>query len=121
MAGLSTAGEAVVLNALLTGAKVSAHTGDPGNDGASEVAGGSYARVDLSDYTITPGNPSVATNDNIVEFATATANWGTITHFGLWTSGGTFLGGKILTASKLINTDYVLRFPAGAIQVSTDD
>jgi hypothetical protein len=123
MAGLSTYGEALVLNALLTGCYVSAHTGDPGNTGASEVAGGSYARVALGAYSIATGNPSIADNDAIVEHPTSTADWGTITHFGLWTalSGGNFIGGKALDASKVILTAYVLRYPAGSIQISTDD
>lgn len=123
MAGLSTGGEAAILNALLTGRYLSAHTADPGNDGSNEVAGGSYARVAASTFTITPANPSVAANDDILEFPVATGSWGTVTHFGLWSAAvaGTFLGGKILNASKAITTDDILRFLAGTLTFTTDD
>ena len=121
--GLSSAGESVVLNALLTGRYISAHTADPGNTGANEVAGGSYARGALGAYTLSGANPTHATNDAILEHPTATALWGTITHFGVWSAstGGTFLGGKALIASKFIDANYVLRYPASSIDISTDD
>ena len=121
--GLSTSGEADVLNAILTGRYVSLHTGDPGNTGASEVTGGAYARQAFGAYTITGGNPSEASNDATIEYPVCTVDWGTITHFGIWTAStaGTFKGGKALNANKTVTVDDVFRFLAGTLVVTTDD
>lgn len=121
--GLSSDGEAIALAAILSGRYVSAHTGDPGNNGANEVgATGSYARVAAGTFTATPGNPTSAVNDGVIEFPIATGAWGTITHFGFWSaaSGGTFLGGEALAVSKAITIDDVLRFLAGQLEVTAD-
>lgn len=119
--GLSTIGEATVLTALLTGRFVSLHTGDPGDDGADEVTGGSYARVAAS-FTQTGDNPRSAANNAIVESPVATAIWGTLTHFGIWTAAtdGDFLGGDALTSSKEINIDDVARFLTGQLVITAD-
>lgn len=104
---------------------VSAHTGDPGADGqtANEVTGGSYARkvTAAADWNAgTTADPSVVSNANAITFVTATANWGTVTHFGLWnhatnTAAANFVGSKALTASQVVNNGNTLSFPAGQL------
>jgi hypothetical protein len=99
---------------------VALFTSDPGETGASgEVSGGDYARELLGATTRT--NSSVA-NDAAVEFTTATANWGTVTHFGLFDAltSGNFLGGGVLTSSKVVNTGDTVRFSIGAITFTAD-
>lgn len=74
----------------------SLHTADPGITGASELTGGSYARVQAGFPAATTG---AATN------AGATINvpaGNTVTHWGRWTaaSSGTFFTGGSLPASE---------------------
>lgn len=109
---------------------VSLHTGDPGVDGqtANEVSGGSYARKSTSgsDWNAgTTADPSVVTNANAITFVTATGSWGTVTHFGLWTtvSGTTaaeFIGASSLSASQAIASTNTASFAAGALTHSLD-
>jgi len=119
--GLSSNGETTVLNALLAARFVSLHTGDPGNTGASEVATGAYARQSAT-FANTGANPTVAANTAIIQYPTATAPWGTITHFGLWSaaSGGTFLGSNSVVTPKTIDTDDIARWEVGKLTVSAN-
>jgi hypothetical protein len=109
---------------------ISLHTADPGVDGqtSNEVSGGSYARklTAASDFNAaTTADPSVTTNANTLTFVTATANWGTVTHFGLWrtlagTTAADFIGRGALSASQTINNTNTASFAAGALSHSFD-
>lgn len=60
----------------------------------TEVVGNGYARVEAP-LAVTPGsNPVNMANPSAIVFAAATANWGTITHIGLFdaATGGNFWG-----------------------------
>lgn len=120
--GVTAAGETRGLNGLLAGVYVGLHTAQP--TGGNEIAGGAYARQAYTPYTITGSGegPSTAGNDNVIQFPTATADWGTITHVGIWTasSAGTLLAWQPLTASKFIGVDDVFRFLANKLQVTLD-
>ena len=118
---LSTSGETTVLTALLASRFVSLHTASPGNTGASEVTGGAYARQSAT-FTQAGNNPTVASNSGIITYPTATASWGTVTHFGLWSaaSGGTFYGYGTVTTPKAIDIDDIARWDIGQLTVSTD-
>ena len=120
MVGLSAAGELAVLGPLVTTAFVSLHTADPGNTGANEVTGGGYARQGPIAFTETGSNPTVASNSVILAFSQATAAWGTITDFGIWTaaSGGTFQGSGALTTPGSVNNGDTARFLAGSLTIS---
>ena len=63
------------------GVRMSLHTADPGDTGASEAAGGSYARQTPSYGGAVAG---VCTQTGTVTFASMPAT--TITHWGLWSS-----------------------------------
>jgi len=70
--------------------------------GLAEPSGGSYARE-----AITFDAPSSGVcNNNEVTFTQATADWGTLTHFGIFdaVSGGNLLYHGALTASKAIDS-----------------
>lgn len=86
--------------------------------GGTEVSGGSYARqaVTLS----VSGN--LATNGAAVEWPTATADWGTVTHLAVFDAltSGNMLVYAALTASKTISTGDVLRIPAGDLDITLD-
>lgn len=67
---------------------VSAHTADPGTTGASEVAGGTYARQPITLGAAAGGIKSATTQPAIPIPAGVT-----VTHLGYWNAatGGTFL------------------------------
>lgn len=99
---------------------VSLHTGSPGeaNDGANEVSGGSYARVQVSAWNA-PSN-GVTANTNAFEFPEATGSWGTITHFGVYdasTSGNLLFHGAA-NSSVAISSGDIYRVKAGNFTVT---
>jgi hypothetical protein len=75
---------------------ISAHTGDPGTTGASEVAGGSYAREQTT-WGAESGGDSTGSQVAITIPASTT-----VSHFGIWTTEttGTFYGGAALTGGS---------------------
>lgn len=86
-------------------------------DSGTEVSGGSYAR-----QAVTFGAPSngVAVNSAQVTFPQASADWGTVTHFGIRdaSSAGNLLFYAAMTTSKLIeNTDQLI-IAASALSVT---
>lgn len=94
-------------------------TSSPSEDGSgTEVSGGSYARQ--SGAFTTSGN--TATTSAAIEFPTATASWGTITHIGIYdaSSAGNLLAYAALTASKAIASGDVFRIPTGDIDITLD-
>ena len=120
MTGLSSAGEAAVLAPLTASAYVSLHTADPLDTGGSEVSGGAYARQGPVTFANAGANPTVASNSVILTFPQATAAWGTVTHFGLWTaaSGGTFRGSGALTSPGPVNNADTVRFLPGSLTIT---
>ena len=94
-------------------------TTNPDEDGSgTEVSGGSYARQ-AGSFTVS-GN--TATTTAAIEFPTATATWGTITHIGIYdaSSAGNLLAYAALTASKAIASGDVFRIPTGDIDITLD-
>ena len=130
MAGLTNFGEDLVLDWLFTtGAAtrptswyVSLYTVAPTEStGGTEVSGGSYARVSTS-FTVSGTAPTTASNTAAVEFAEASATWGTVVAAGIMDalSGGNLIAFASLTTSKAIDTGDVLRFNAGALDITLD-
>ena len=120
MTGLSSSGEAAVLTPLTTTVYVSLHTADPGNTGASEISGGGYARQGPITFANAGSNPTVASNSAILTYPAATASWGTVSYFGIWTaaSGGTFQGSGAVTTPKAVNSGDTARFAANALTIT---
>ena len=118
---LATAGESIVLDALLAGRFMSLHIGDPTVGSVDEIEGGSYARQSAT-FAKTGDNPTVATNTNLIQFPTATSDWGTITHFGIWTavSAGTLLAYNTVETPKVMAIDDIARWEVGTLTVTTD-
>jgi hypothetical protein len=93
-------------------------TSDPTDAGTgTEVTGGSYTRE-----AITFGAPSngASTNSAAVEFDQATADWGTVTHFGIYdaSTSGNLLYHGALTASKIIQNGDVFKFAISSVSVT---
>lgn len=94
-------------------------TTDPTDAGTgAEVSGGSYERQSAS--FVVSGN--TATTDAAVEFPTATASWGSITHIGIFdaATSGNLLAHSALDAAKTISSGDVLRIPTGDIDITLD-
>ena len=97
------------------------HTANPDEDGSGaevSTSGTAYARQTVA-FTVS-GN--TATTSAAVEYATATANFGTVTHVGVWdaSTSGNLLAYAALTSSKTIETGDVFRVPAGDLDISLD-
>jgi hypothetical protein len=99
------------LDTLATHASI--HTADPGGTGASEVAGGSYARQAI---TWAAASSASKTLTGTVTFQIPSGT--TITHAGTWSasSGGTWRGGAALDSSQSFPTGgtYTLNLTATA-------
>jgi hypothetical protein len=96
-------------------------TSNPAEDGSgTEVttSGTAYARQTVT-FSVS-GN--TATTDAAVEFPTATANYGTVSHVGIYdaSSAGNLIAYAALTTSKAIETGDVFRVPAGDLDITLD-
>lgn len=108
---------------------VGLHKGDPtdAGSGGAEVSGGSYSREAVTnDATEWSRTGSVVTNDNDVDFGTATADWGTsgdeVTHVTVWdaSTSGNLLYSAPLTAPRIILNGDPVKFVAGQLQFTED-
>ncbi len=90
---------------------------------AGEVTGGSYARVALTNNTTNwvTWSGGATSNGIAIDFGTATANWGTVTHACIVdtaSGAGNILYHFDLTASKVINNGDSAQFPTGDLDVT---
>ena len=126
MAALSNYLENALLDAVLnntsytspTTTYVGLFTSDPTDAGSgTEVSGGSYARVAASFGAASEGN---CTNDADITFTQATANWGTVTHFGLYDASttGNLLFHGALTSSKAIETGDIFKIASTNLSIT---
>ena len=99
-------------------------TADPTDDGTglAEPSGGGYARVATAASDWNAASGGALDNANAIEFAQATASWGTVTHFALFdaVTAGNLLAHGTLTTSKAITNGDTARFAAGDLDVSLD-
>ncbi|QIG61540.1 hypothetical protein SEA_XIMENITA_30 [Mycobacterium phage Ximenita] len=88
------------------GVVLSLHSADPGTTGANEITGGSYARK-----TFAWSTPVMAGGLATAAGATQQMNVPAgvaITHYGIRTTGGTFLYGKALNPGATLNANGVI-------------
>jgi len=96
----------------------------------TEVSGGSYARVAVvrtgAGFDAASGaSPGTTQNTAAITFPTATADWGTITGFGICISLAGALSTDLLawgslTASRTVSNGGTLSFAAGALSITCD-
>jgi hypothetical protein len=92
--------------------------------GGTEVTGGGYARVSRApldaNWAATAGGNGVTSNVATLDFGTASANWGTITHFAIMdaSTGGNMLVWGALTASRTVNNGDAFQIPASQLTIT---
>ncbi len=92
--------------------------------GGTEVSGGSYARVAVTnnDANWPDAVSGSKTNATIVTFPGATLGWGVITHWGIFsasTAGTLYLYGELSVPRDVISGD-VMFFPASGLTITCD-
>lgn len=126
MAAMSNYLENALINATLRNTSytspatvyVALFTTDPTDAGTgTEVSGGSYARQAATFTSPSNGSSTLAAD---VTFPTATGNWGTVTHFGIYdaSTSGNLLYHGALNNSKNIQTGDILRIQVNNLTVT---
>lgn len=94
----------------------------------TELTGGSYARVAVgapSDATWTgpTGGNGTFANAAVITFPTATADWVSATHFGIWdaVTAGNLLVYSPLTAARTVTNGSTASFGIGTLTVQVDN
>ena len=109
-------------------------TGAPSDaGGGSEVAGGGYARVNLApsdtNWRATQGGTAGAStgtggqtaNAVVVSFPTPSANWGTVSHFGIYdtpTAGNLLIWDALTVARPILAGDPAPTFNLDALAIA---
>lgn len=96
-------------------------TSNPGEDASGtevSTSGTAYARQSAT-FTVS-GN--TASNSAAIEFPTATASYGTVTHVGVFdaSTGGNLIAYSALSTSKAVGTGDVFRVPSGDFDLTLD-
>jgi hypothetical protein len=92
--------------------------------GGTEVSGGGYARVAVTNNTTnfpTASNGSKS-NGTTINFPTATADWGTVVAVGIFdaSTAGNLLFWANLTTSKVVQNGDTAQFASGSLTFSED-
>jgi hypothetical protein len=103
---------------------ISLHTasvGDTGGGAEVSSSGTAYARLSVTRNTTNFPTTSTGTisNGTLLQWAVATANWGTVTSVGIW-SGANLLWWGDLTASQAVNTNNRFEIPINDLDISLD-
>ena len=90
--------------------------------GGTEVTGGSYARKSSGAWGTCTGSEGFIDNLATITFVTATAAWGTVSHFALLddSSTGNMIAWATLTASRTVVTNDVAVFAIGSLTITMD-
>jgi len=92
-------------------------TAAPGEaGGGTELSGNAYVRKAVNFAT----SGATTSNNAAIEFPTATGNWGTVTHVGVFdaASSGNLMAYATLSSSKAIATGDVFRVPTGDLDIT---
>ncbi|MGN6107653.1 MAG: phage tail fiber protein [Kofleriaceae bacterium] len=90
----------------------------------TEVSGGSYARVALTNNSTNwpAASSGSKANGGSIAFPTATADWGTVVAFGIFTasSGGTLIAYGSITPNQSVPSGVTTSFSAGQLTITLD-
>lgn len=102
--------------------------GPSDSQAGTEVSGGSYIRQ-VCAFTVTGGGVALALNTSAITFPTATSDWGSISHVGLYdaqTSGNLAAFQNLqqsdfsTSTTKIVNDGDILKFNASTIKITLD-
>lgn len=127
MAALSDFAEKLLLDWMMTGGAatrptswyIALYTAAPSDSGGgTEVSTGGYSRKAVTFAPATSG-AGTTSNTNLVSFTASGANYGTITHMGIFdlASAGNLLWHGALTAPKTVADGDTLEFAIGNIDL----
>lgn len=92
--------------------------------GGTEVSGGSYARVAVTnnDTNWPAAAAGAKANGTAITFPAATGDWGTVVAFGIFDAAeaGNLLAWADLTANKTVETGDTATFAIGALDITLD-
>ena len=92
--------------------------------GGTEVSGGSYARVAVTNNATNwpAASGGSKANGTAITFPEATANWGTVVAFGLFdaANGGNLLYWGELLQNQAVNSGSIAGFAIGALTIRED-
>ena len=103
-----------------TGGFIGLFTGAPSDaGGGTEVSGGSYARYAVTASGFGAASGGAITNSSEFKWADATANWGTVTHVGLFdaATGGNLIVYGNLSSGVAINNGDIFKIPASGFTI----
>jgi hypothetical protein len=112
------AGAAYTAPTTLYLALFTAAPGETGGGTEVTTSGTAYARQSVA-FTTTGNTTS---NNASVEYSTATATFGTVTHVGVFdaATAGNLMAYAALSSSKTIDTGDVFRVPTGDLDITLD-
>ena len=112
------AGAAYTAPTTLYLALFTAAPGETGGGTEVSTSGTAYARETVA-FTTTGNTTS---NNAAVEYSTATASFGTVTHVGVFDAltAGNLMAYATLSSSKAIDTGDVFRVPTGDLDITLD-
>ena len=112
------AGAAYTAPTTLYLALFTAAPGETGGGTEVSTSGTAYARETVA-FTTTGNTTS---NNAAVEYSTATASFGTVTHVGVFdaATSGNLMAYATLSSSKAIDTGDVFRVPTGDLDITLD-
>ena len=86
--------------------------------GGTEVSGGAYVRQTVAFTT----SGDTTSNTAAIEFPTASASWGTVSHVGVFdaSSSGNLMAYAALVTSTTIGSGDVFRVPLGDLDITLD-
>jgi hypothetical protein len=90
--------------------------------GGTEVSGGSYARKSSGAWGTCTGSEGFIENVATITYATASAAWGSVSHFALLddSSTGNMIAWATLTAARNVVTNDVAVFAVGSLTITLD-
>lgn len=93
--------------------------------GGTEVSASGYARVQVSqldaNWNAPTGGNGLFDNVNAITFGTPAADWGSITHMGIFdanAAGNLLIWGALTTPKTVNNGDPAPSFPAGTLDIT---
>ena len=86
----------------------------------TEVSGGGYTAKTTAPTDWTTSTTGQTSNATILSFGTASASWGTVTHFEIRDTSGNRLWNGTLTTPRTINATDSAQFGVGAFVINED-